>query len=227
MRFIAFVLLLVTAALTPARIWAQHQDVQLWSSIGIRTDLTPKLRVSLEEEARYFDHLSRLDKLNTDLSLDYQLTQSISVGTLYRLIANRDAGGYFEMRHRFDVSVEFQKKVSDWTFGAQATAQKTYPEFNHSRDWYVAENYLRAEGEISRELKKTKTEPYVNLEFWYLLPQGKQAFIDQYRLTFGVKHRIKKINRLNFYYRIQQEIQVSDPLFAHIFGIGYTYIWNR
>jgi hypothetical protein len=227
MRFTAFFLLLLAAVVTPARLWSQHQDIQLWSSIGIRTDITPKLRISLEEEARYFDQLSRLDKLNTDLSLDYQLTESIAFGTLYRLIANRDADGYFDMEHRFDVSVEFQKQVSAWTFTAQATAQKTYPEFNRSRDWYVAEDYLRAEGEISRELKDKKTEPYANLELWYLMPRGRQAFIDQYRLTFGVKHRIKKINRLNFYYRIQQEIQVNDPLFAHIIGIGYTYVWKR
>jgi hypothetical protein len=227
MRFTGFFLLFFAAVLAPARLWSQHQDIQLWSSIGIRTDLTPKLRLSLEEEARYFDQLSRLDKLNTDLSLDYQLTPSISVGTLYRLIANRDANGYFDMKHRFDVSAEFQKKVSAWTFAVQATAQKTYPEFNHSRDWYVAEDYLRAEGEIAHELKNKKTEPYVNLELWYLMPQGQPSFIDQYRLTFGIKHKVNKISRWNFYYRIQQEIQVADPLLAHIIGIGYTYVWKH
>lgn len=213
--------------LAPVSLAGQHQDLQMWTSLGLRLDLSQKFRIGLEEEIRYFDNISRLDKINSEVTLDYQFAGDFSAGLMYRLISNRNARGYYSNDHRFDVHVEYQKGYGPWSWAAQLALQKTYDAFNRSRDWQLPENYTRIEGEIARELKNKNTEPYINLELWYLMPQGRPDFIDQYRLTIGIKHRVNKINRWNFYYRIQQEIQVSDPLFAHIIGIGYTYVWKR
>jgi hypothetical protein len=205
---------------------AQQQDLQMWVSAGFRADLSDKIRVSIEEEARYFENISRLDKLNSDLTLDYKLSNSVSIGVLYRLISNRNASGYYNLDHRFNLHLEYDRSVRAWTFGAQIKAEKTFDQFSGLNDKYLPNNYIRIKGEISRLMVDRKTEPYVNLEFWYKLPQGQTAFVDQYRLTMGLKYKADKNNRLNLFYRIQQEIQVKDPLFAHVLGAGYTFVWN-
>jgi len=205
---------------------AQQQDLQMWVSAGFRADLSRKIRFSIEEEARYFENISRLDKLNSDLTLDYELTNSLSCGVLYRLISNRNANGYYDLDHRFNLHLEYQHSVRAWSFGAELKAQKTFDQFSGLTDRFLPENYIRVKGELSRLLIDRKSEPFVSLELWYYLPQGQNAFIDQYRLTAGLKYKVDKTNRLSVFYRIQQEIQVKDPLFAHILGAGYTFVWN-
>lgn len=206
---------------------AQYQDFQMWSSVGVRTDITPRLRIGIEEEARFFENIRLLDKLNSDLTIDYELFGGVRVGLLYRLITNREKDGDYVLKHRFSASLATEKQTGPWKLGATLKFQKTYDEFYHSDDWYLPKNYFRIEGEVSRPLNRNRTEPYATLEWWYYLPQAQQAFFDQYRLTLGVKHKLAKDHRINVYYRIQQEIQVEDPLFAHIVGVGYLFTWRR
>jgi hypothetical protein len=227
MKRIRAVYLFIPLMLTSLPVIGQYQDLQLWSSAGIRAIITPKLRITLEEEARFFENISLLDKLNSDLTVDYELFNGVRVGMLYRLITNRDDDGSYTLKHRFSPFFGIEKQKGPWKLGATVKFQKTYDEFYHSDDWYLPKNYFRVEGEISRPLNSNRTEPYATLEWWFKMPQGQQAFFDQYRLTLGVKHKLAKDQRISVYYRIQQEIQVADPLFAHIIGVGYLFTWRR
>jgi hypothetical protein len=216
--WIIFLLILSSAA------YSQYQDARLWTSLSIRYDPGKKWKLSLEEEARFIDNVGRLEKLNTELTVDYQISKLLSAGILYRLISLRNSGGDFKFNNRFAGYLNIQKKFGGWTCSVKAAYQITYPEFFHSREWYLPERYIRPLAEISRELKNKNTEPYTNIEFWYGISPGKQAIIDQYRFTIGVKHKLSKTSRLDFFYRIQQELQVKNRLTAHIIGVGYRFM---
>ena len=213
-----FILLILSAAA-----YGQYKDTQLWSGISIRYDPGKKWKISLEEEARFFENISRLDKINSELDINYQVNKLLDGGILYRLISNRKNGGLFEFNHRFGAYLEAQKKISGWACLLKAAFQKTYPDFMHTDDWYIPEYYVRVLAEVSRELKNKRTEPYTNIEFWYRTPAGEQAFIDQCRWTIGIKHNLNKSSRLDFFYRLQHEMQVKHPLTANIIGIGYRF----
>jgi len=203
--------------------YGQYQDARLWVSLSIRYDPGKKWKIALEEEARFFENISRLDKLNTELDLNYQISKLLDGGVLYRFISNTNSGPDFEFNHRIGAYLGVQKKYAGWAVTFKTAFQKTYPQFRRSDEWYLPENYVRAFAEVSRELKNRKSEPYTNIEFWYRIPAGEQAFVDQYRYTIGIKHKLNKSSRLDFYYRIQHEMQVKDPLTAHILGVGYRF----
>lgn len=204
----------------------QDRDAQLWTGLSVRSDLGKKWRISWEEEARFFNNISKLDKLNSELVLNCQISKLLDAGILYRLITSQDAQGHVNFKHRFSVYLGVQKTFAGWTCSLKTAFQKTYPEYKHSAEWNIPENYVRALAEISRELKKKKTEPYTNIEFWYRMRAGEQAFVDQYRFTIGMKLKIDKSSRLDFFYKLQQELQVRDPLIAHIFGVGYRFTFR-
>lgn len=206
-----------------ATAFGQDQDVRLWSSLSVRYDLSKKWRISLEEEARFIENIGRLDKINSELTVNYQINKFLDGGVLYRLIANNHPDGYVYANHRFGAYLEVQKKYAGMRLSLKTSFQKTYPAFFRSGDWYLPENYVRAEGGVSRELKNKKTEPYTNLEWWYRIQSGDQSFIDRYRFTIGIKHKLNKNNRLDLFFRVQQELQVKDPLTAWIFGVGYQF----
>ena len=201
----------------------QQSDTRLWTSVAIRYDLNKKWRFSFEEEARFHENISQLDRLNSEFTVNYKINKIFDGGLLYRLIAENNINRAMNLNHRFGAYLNADKKFAGWDCYLKATFQKTYPGFFRQEDWFIPENYVRAEGGVSRELKNKKTEPYTNLEFWYLIAPEYQAFIDQYRFTIGFKQKLNKANRLDFYFRIQHEIQVADPLTAFIFGVGYQF----
>lgn len=204
-------------------VYGQYQDARLWTGFSVRYQPAKKWKITLEEEARFFNNISRLDKLNTELTIDYQINKLIDAGFFYRLISKKNPGGGFEFSHRFAAFLGIQQNFGGWTCSFKTSFQKTYPGFRRTEEWYLPENYVRPMAEVSRELKNKKTEPYTNIEFWYRVSGGDQAFIDQYRYTAGIKHKLSKRNRVDLFYRFQKKIQVRNPLAAHIIGIGYRF----
>ena len=204
--------------------FGQYQDARLWAGLSVRYDPGKKWKLVLEEEVRIFDRIRRLDKINSELTSSYQINKLMELGVLYRLIANREQVGYFYFNHRFGVNLEFHQQYSRWNLSVKPGFQITFAGFRNTENWYNPENYVRIVSEVSRELKNKKTEPYTNIEFWYRISTGEQGFIDQYRWTIGIKQKLNKRNRLDLYYRLQQELQVKNPLTAHIIGIGYRYM---
>jgi hypothetical protein len=202
---------------------AQHQDARFWTSLSVRYDVSKKWRITLEEEIRFYENISRLDKLNSELTVRYQITKVLDAGMMYRLITENNFRGEIGLKNRFGFILQAKKKLFGWEGTLKTLYQKTYSGFRNSENWYIPENYIRTEIGISRELKNKKTEPYTNIEFWYRMLVAEPSFADQYRYTIGIKHKLNKYNRIDFYYRLQQDLQVSDPLTAHIFGVGYQF----
>lgn len=203
--------------------YGQNYDARMWTGLSIRYSPSKNWKITLEEEARFHNNISMLDKLNTELTINYQINKIFDGGILYRLISNKNPGGGFDFNHRFAAYLGAQKNYGRWTCTFSTAFQKTYAEFRHTDEWYKPESYVRPLAEISRQLKNKKTEPYTNIEFWYRVSGGGLAFVDQYRFTLGIKHKLNKSNRLNLFYLFQKEIQVKDPLVAHILGVGYRF----
>ncbi len=226
MRLLKIAGLIILLAVTGPAASGQEQDARWWTSLSVRYDVNKKWRITLEEEARIFENISRLDKLNSELTVDYKINKILECGILYRLINSPDRIGNLDFNHRFSLFLGVEKKWAGFTWSGKAAFQKTYPRMHRTEDWSLSKDYIRVKAEVSRELKKGKTEPYTNLEFWYRTTAGGQSFTDQYRFTLGIKQKLNKSHRLDFFYKIQQDLQVKNPLTAHIFGIGYRYIIN-
>lgn len=217
-----FWLIMLLCLAWPAK--AQYQDAQLWASLMARYDITPKLRVSLEEEFRFFENISRLNKINSELDVLYQINPMIDAGVFYRLITIRNPEGYYYWNNRLGLIIQATGKAGPWTFRIRTQGQFTYPEFYRSDNWQIPEKYVRVKFSTSRESRSKKTEPFADIEFWYALRTGMTDIIDQYRLTIGLDIKPDKRNRWSVFYRLDQELQVVNPLSAHILGIGYTWI---
>ncbi len=200
---------------------AQHSDMRLWAGASVRYTVNKKLRLTLEEEVRLRENAGRIDKLNTEFTAGYRLGNLFEAGLLYRLIADYKPEGYFGLRHRISLIAGLEKNLSGWECSVKGSFQQTFGNINRSEGWNVPERYLRAEAEVAHEVISKKTKPFVNLEMLCRLPAGKPCFIDEYRVTAGIQFRIDKRNRIDVFYRLQQELQVADPLTGHIIGIRY------
>ncbi len=220
MRRFTAILVLLLAGLSAH---AQYSDARLWAGASVRWNATKKLRFTLEEEVRLFGNISRLDKLNTEITAGYRFGGLLEIGLLYRLIASYEPLGYFSTGHRLAVYLGLEENIYGWDCSVKGSFQETFGAPYRSENWELPEKYVRMEAEIAHVLFTKKTEPFVNLELWCRVATGDPAFIDQYRLTAGVQYKLNKRNRVDLFYRLQQELQVNNPLTGHIIGAGYRY----
>ncbi len=51
----------------------------------------------------------------------------------------------------------------------------------------------------------------------------RESHFSKYRLTLGTEYNFKKWGTLEAYYRIESEINESDPTLLNIIGLKYTY----
>jgi len=102
--YLLFVLLLLCLD-----VQAQHQDARFWTSLSVRYDVSKKWRITLEEETRFYENMSRFDKLNSELTGKYQITKLLDAGILYRLITNNNSRREIELNNRFGFFLEAKK----------------------------------------------------------------------------------------------------------------------
>jgi hypothetical protein len=78
---------------------------------------------------------------------------------------------------------------------------------------------LRQKMKLSYNLRKTKLEPSLSLEFFSSL----EDLINKLRYSLALSHPINKKLDLSFVYKIQQEFNVVDPITLFIFESKISY----
>ena len=206
---------------------SQSDDFQLWTRVSIKWDLSNTTRVYAEEELRFFENISRLDKNNTEIGISQEFSDRWEGTLFYRLINNRSLEGFYESDHRFAAQLTYTYALGDWQFWGTPRIQLTYDDFGRSANWQIPDTYLRTEFGLSKEFKQRGLEPHFDVEFWYPIERGHPVFFDEYRITAGMQYKVDKTRRWDFFYRYQSEFQVSNPDASHILGISYAFLIRK
>lgn len=117
----------------PTSAWGQT-EVNVDSEIGARLsfNLNKKIKkgwhVNLEEEVRFGNSLSSLNRLQTTLSTSYKLSPYLKAGLGYALINryNSVLGSFRTPRHRFFVDLTGSYRYGDWHFSLRERVQVTH-----------------------------------------------------------------------------------------------------
>lgn len=206
----------------PLVLGAQEQDVQVWTRVNLKYDPTENLRLYLEEDFRFRENVSHLDKNHTEIGIMYDLNDHWEVGGYYRLIFLQDEVGNPEFSHRYATQFTYTWRLDPWKIWLTPRFQSTYGFINRSNDWQIPENYLRNEVGFSWQNWTGRIEPFADLEFWYAVNRYKPKIVDQYRITVGLEYEWDRKTQWEFFLRYQQEIQVTNPDTNYILGISYT-----
>lgn len=94
------------AVATPA-----HADVQLWTELGVKRELTPRITLSLDQHLRFDDDVSRVASIMPELGVHYHFTRWLRASAGYRLEYERDKAGDMVVRHRAFTNVRTRLKL--------------------------------------------------------------------------------------------------------------------
>lgn len=202
-------LLIALLCLTwPGRVQSAADDNQLWAALVLTKDLPGKFDLELNQEIRYKDNFSTFKKSITEIGLFYKVNKHINTSVDYRYIAYRDKEG-----NRVGLTGRYKLTTGNFSHQYRAKLQQE----NIKGD--ETENSLRHKYTV-RYRRTGGLSPYLAWEVFYQLGKGETGLY-KYRFTVGTRTKLTKSSTAKLYYRLQQEVNRTNPDRTNIFGLEY------
>ena len=139
-----FILLsVILCFLYPAISIAQKSDTWQWSTLSIDDKITNKLSLSLEEELRLYDNVSRIYLAYTNFGAVYKINKYVKVSLVYRFLQKSRDDNTYSLRHRFYNDIAFKYKINPVTFTYRSRLQAQFRDLYSSDEGKVLEKYWR------------------------------------------------------------------------------------
>ena len=189
-------------------------DAQQWTNFSVNKKVND-FEFSLGEEIRFDENISHIDKLFTELSVEYKITKGFYVGSTYRFSRENDyETRNYDMTHRIDLGLKYKFEVDKFKFGIKTKIQlkKDLPYENNP-------TFSRTEFAASYNFND-KLAPFISYEFYYQF--NDQHVINKTRLSLGGKYAINDKNAIQVYYLFENKFNVKNLQHNHIFGVSYS-----
>ncbi len=219
----SLVILLFTAGLLSSySVMGQSKDAGLWTSVSIEAKLNKRLSAALSQEFRFNENISELGTVFTDAGLDYKLNKHFEVAVNYRYIHKHRVDDSYSKRHRFYADIKYAKKFKPLQLQLRSRLQDEYADFGRASDGGTPEFYLRNKFRVKYDTKKPYS-PYLSVELFSPLSYPRSSAFDNIRSTAGIDYDLTKHHKIDLFYMIQRELNVSSPSTDFVIGIGYSY----
>ena len=201
---------------------SQQSDFQCWPQLQVGYNLSDKFKLSLEEEVRLRENVSKIKKELTDLGLTYRVNKNLRFSLKYRLelsYKNPDQKtwrsglyGDIQLRHKM------QRFQADYRLRFQSPKIESFSEVSSLNQWLTN----RHKAGLQYDIKGIPLAPGIEAEIFIPIGRQQPLIIDEYRLWVGLSYALNNKNEIGIKYGIQQEVNVADPLRAYILSISYS-----
>ena len=190
-------------------------DDRQWTNVSVNKKIND-FEFSLGEELRLDENLSHIDKIFTEIGVDYKIIKGLSVGIGYRYNRDNDyETRNYDINHRFDLGLTYKQDFLDkW---------KSYIKikYQYKKDLPVENNpvYLRNKLGISYDINESFS-PYIFYEFYYQF--NDEHIINRVKYSAGCKYAINENNALKIYYLFKNRFNQKNLKHNHIWGLSYS-----
>lgn len=199
----------------------QERDFGGWFSFDVSTDLSSRFSMDVEQEARLFKNFGEWDRHSTSISGDYKIVGWLKGGVGYMLIFNHKVkSDTWDTRHRYFVYLQGKQKLGRFSISLRERFQSTFVKEEAVEELgyeFISRNYLRSRLKVDYDIKNNKLEPYLSAEMYYSLSGKKE--INDMRYTVGAEFPLAGKFDLDTYLRLDQEMNVKNPVSLFIGGV--------
>lgn len=200
----------------------QDKDAQLWTSLSIEAKLVKKLTANVSQELRFNENMTEAGTIYTDFGLEYKINKYFQVALNYRFVEKRRKDNYYSFRQRMYVDIKYEKKLKPIKIQLRCRIQDEYADIGRDSDGGIAKYYLRNKISLKWDTEKPIT-PYLSVELFTPLVSPWYGAFDNIRASSGVEYAFSKHHKIDLYYMIQKEINVSRPETDFVVGLGYSF----
>jgi len=200
----------------------QVKDAGLWTSAGVEFKVVKKVSASISEEVRFNENISEVGLILTDIGLSYKYNKHFQFEVGYRYSQKRKVEDYYSIRHRFSADIKYEKKIKPFQFQYRIRLQDQYSDIGRASDGGIPEYYLRNKLGLTWDLDKPYS-PYISFELFSPLNYPRLYAFAAIRSTAGMEYKFSKHHKIDIFYMIQKEVNVSKPQMDFVLGLGYSY----
>ncbi|MBC8267090.1 MAG: DUF2490 domain-containing protein [Flavobacteriales bacterium] len=198
----------------PISVFSQENDFQTWTSVSASKKIIKRTNLIVKQGARFRENSSIYSKLFTDLKIKRKYNKYFSYALGYHHSSDWDKHFDVEKKNRFYADVYYKDKYyKRYLLGVRTRWQTQGNMFGYNMA-------LRQKMAFAYNIKKTKLEPSVGLEYFLYFDR---MLIEKLRYTFGFSHPITKDLDMQINYRIQQEFYTNNPETLYIFEGKLSY----
>lgn len=194
------------------------RDVEAWTGAKISKDVGERWEISLEEEFRMEHNMSQLYEVLTEAGVSYSFNKQWRLRINYRFIRNLTPSGDFETRFRINTDLSFRKDFNRFRIFWRGRIQS-----RTEKDETYSTNNFRNRFAIKYNIRKSKLSPYFSAELFYGFSKIQDPGFSKLRFTFGSDYSLSQKSDINFFYRIESELNEVYPKSTHIFGLKYDF----
>jgi hypothetical protein len=194
------------------------KDIEAWTGARIKKQFGDKFELSFEEEFRFEHNISELYEFFTEAGATYSLNNQWKIGLNYRFIRNLTNSGDFESRFRINTDLSYRKKINRLRLSWRTRLQSR----NEPDELYDVNNF-RNKIAIKYNIRKSKYTPYFSTEVYYRFMKNAESEFNKIRFTLGSDRAISSNSDINFFYRIEKELNEDYPKTTYIIGLRYDF----
>ena len=194
-------------------------DAQLWMSAGVRVRPTKRLRLNFDQQLRLDQNLSRVDKVNTDVTLTYKARKWLSLGGGYRFSMRTGDSDALGPSQRLHVQGQVSGDLGPVGVSYRLRFQDSFAWDNSKLD---LEHTLRNRVALNYDTD-TMVTPGIAAELFTRLAERQEELLKKIRITVGVRLKPNKKHAVDVFYRMHLPLADPENPVEHIVGLGYEY----
>lgn len=228
--------------LSSVGVWAQSDDLGIWTSAELKKKIFPGFDASVEGEFRTRDGLKNVERWTAGVKVAYRIAPFLKTDVGYTYIYRHQPGeetnkgnlipAYWSSRHRLYASLTGSYTWQRVEFSLRERYQYTHrtalsvPKYDGDDGSQKADeeisaktkNVLRSRLQAAWNIKKSAFTPYASCELYHSITDG--WALDKTRWTLGTEYKINKRHSLDFFYLYQNHSD-DDEVNGHVIGAGY------
>ncbi len=199
-----------------------NSDLQSWNKIGVAYEPNKKWNFELEQHLRLDENISEISEYFTQFETAYELFNDFKFGLGLRYIRENDNEGNvqgYENHFRYHIDAKYKHEINRFSLRYRLRYQNKN-ELGIDDD---AKQNIRLKAGLEYNIKNWKLDPKFAAEIFNRFGSNEESRFSKYRLTLGTEYDFKNWGVLEAYYRIENEINVTDPDRIGILGFKYTF----
>ena len=197
-------------------------DLEQWTSIGLSKKINKHWKISLDQEFRFTNNVSKFDTYFTDMGIDYKFNKHFAVGANYRFYQNKNSEKSFQTQHRLSTDFQYKHKINRFSLAYRLRFQ------NKDEDFFTSgtnENLynLRNKFSVNYNINNLKLDPFIDVELYRQIEKLNSTELSKLRWTIGLEYPLKKIGDIQLFYRLDQELNQTNNKDTYIIGLGYKF----
>lgn len=202
----------------------RHGDFGAILSAKYDADLVGKLAVEVEEELRFDHNCAQFDRWLNSVTIDYPfLHNRMHVGISGGVIRRYNDRNFYENRARVGVDITYAETWRRFKFTYRSRLMTTFRD-EQVGDYRVnPKMYWRNRFQVAYQMPNSRFKYLLSTELHWLVNDPKSSVIDNLRTVFTVDYRLSRRQHLGFSVRMDNDIQVKEPVDRLYLGLTYHF----